>query len=61
MQYGGLANFSQTNISFKNPIAAFFPKHCIAQRGYNEMPIIGYSGTQKYMDPLIKDLKKLCK
>lgn len=61
VQYGDFANFSSTNLQTKNPISAFFPSHCLGSSQYKEMPIIGYSGTPKYMDPLIKDMTKLCK
>lgn len=60
--YGGLANLSETNINTKNPLFAFFPSHCIANKLRNkEMPLIGYAGTKKYTTPLVNDLQKLSK
>jgi hypothetical protein len=56
INYGGLAGFSETNLVQRNPVSAFFPKHCIANRLRNkEMPVIGYAGSPKYMTPLIQD------
>jgi hypothetical protein len=61
MQYGGLANFSQTDLMKKDPITGFFPKHCLAYNSEKPLTVIAYAGTKKYIDPMIGDLKKLCK
>jgi len=60
--YGGLSNFSETNYITRNPVAAFFPTHCVANKIRNkEMPLIGYAGTKKYITPIVNDLTKLSK
>lgn len=60
--YGGLANFSETNLITNNPLLAFLPTHCIANKLRNkEMPLIAYAGTKKYVAPLVADVNKLGK
>lgn len=60
-QFGGFMNFSNTQNSKRNPISSFFPKHCLSYNGEKNSPVIAYSGTPKYTDPLVADLTKLCK